>query len=112
MSIYQDRINAIENNNADEFIDTLHDDFVFVSHIDGSSIDLSGMSEMIRGMMSNDDFAIHENRCLYENDDVIVEHAVMSFPDNTREAVLSCHTIKDGKVIRTETGATVLGWIS
>jgi hypothetical protein len=47
-------------------------------------------------------------RCLYENSDVLIDHAVYHFPDKTREAVLAYHKIKDGKVIRTETGATLL----
>ena len=28
------------------------------------------------------------------------------FPDNTREAILEVHSIDNGKIIRTETGAT------
>ena len=50
----------------------------------------------------------HESRCLYENDEVMVTHAVMAFPDGTREAVLAFHQLKDGKIIRMETGATLL----
>ena len=33
---------------------------------------------------------------------------MMDFPDGTREAVMAVHTIKDGKIIRTETGATLI----
>jgi len=40
--------------------------------------------------------------------EAMVTHAVMSFPDGTREAVLAYNQIKDGKVIRLETGATLL----
>ena len=32
----------------------------------------------------------------------------MDIPDGTREAVLEFHNLKDGKIIRTETGATLL----
>ena len=59
-------------------------------------------------MMNNADFVTHESRCLYENDEAMVTHAVMSFPDGTREAVLAYNQIKDGKVIRLETGSTLL----
>jgi hypothetical protein len=38
----------------------------------------------------------------------MVTHGVMSFPDGTREAVLAFNQIKDGRVIRLETGATLL----
>jgi hypothetical protein len=32
----------------------------------------------------------------------------MDFPDGTTEAVMTVHLIKDGKIIRTETGATLI----
>ena len=64
--------------------------------------------EMFTFMMNSDDFVTHESRCLYESDEAMVTHGVMSFPDGTREAVLAFHQIKDGQVIRMETGATLL----
>ena len=50
--------------------------------------------------------ALASQRCLYENDEIMVEHSVMTFPDGTSEAVLVVNHIKAGKVIRVETGAT------
>jgi hypothetical protein len=47
-----------------------------------------------------------KQRCLYENDEIMVEHSFMKFPDGTSEAVLVVNYIKDGKIIRVETGAT------
>ena len=41
-----------------------------------------------------------------ENDEILVLHQMGIFPDNTREAILEVHTIDNGKIIRTETGAT------
>jgi len=43
---------------------------------------------------------------LYENDDIMIEHQFMKFADGTSEAVLVVNHIKDGKIIRVETGAT------
>ena len=34
--------------------------------------------------------------------------SVMDFPDGSREAVMSVHSIQDGLIIRTETGATLI----
>ena len=48
----------------------------------------------------------YKQRCLYENDEIMVEHSFMKFPDGTSEAVLVVNYIKDGKIIRVETGAT------
>jgi hypothetical protein len=36
----------------------------------------------------------------------MVEHSFMTFPDGTSEAVMVVNLLKDGKIIRTETGAT------
>ena len=48
------------------------------------------------------------NRCLYENDDILVYHNIGTFPDGTKESIIVVHTLKDGKIIRTESGATPL----
>ena len=47
-------------------------------------------------------------KCCYENHEVLVVHKIMSFPDGSKEAVLACHTKKDGKIISSETGETPL----
>ncbi|EET47017.1 hypothetical protein TR2A62_0883 [Thalassobium sp. R2A62] len=59
-------------------------------------------------MMQSDALQFHDQRCLYENDEIMVEHSVMKFPDGTSEAVMVVNHIKDGKIIRVETGATPL----
>ena len=51
---------------------------------------------------------IRDRKCIYENDDILVDHNVLSFPDGSKEAVLACHMKKDGKIISSETGATPL----
>ena len=38
----------------------------------------------------------------------MISHDFMSYPDGTREAVMGVVTLKDGKIIRMETGATSL----
>jgi hypothetical protein len=66
------------------------------------------MSEMMASMMANEEVVIKDPRCIYENDEILVEHSVMDFPDGSTEAVMAVHTKKDGKIIRTETGATLI----
>jgi len=108
MSIYQIREEASANKDMDAFAATIHDDFEFISHQDGTTWNREKSIEMFTMLMNSDDFVTHESRCLYENDDAMVTHGVMSFPDGSREAVLAFHQVKDGKVIRMETGATLL----
>ena len=97
-----------KNKDIDAYAETLHDDYQFISHMDGMTMDKEKSMEMFSFLMTSDDFVTHESRCLYENDEVMVTHAIMGFPDGTREAVLAFHQLKDGKIIRMETGATLL----
>ena len=108
MSIYKTQEAARENNDMEAYAATLHDDYEFIMHLDNSSMSKDQAMEMFSFMMNSDDFVTHESRCLYENDEAMVTHGVMSFPDGTKEAVLAFHQIQDGKVIRMETGATLL----
>jgi hypothetical protein len=47
-------------------------------------------------------------RCLYENDDVLVMHFFMTFPNGTKDAVLYYIQKEDGLMRRIETGSTPL----
>jgi GR25 family glycosyltransferase involved in LPS biosynthesis len=58
--------------------------------------------------MANEKFIQESSRCVFENDDILVTHDFMSYPDDTKEAVMGVFMIKDGKIIRMETGATPL----
>ena len=108
MSVYETMDEAMRDRDVGKFLGLMHDDYQFVSHRSGKTMNKTGFAEMIRGMMSNDATAIRDQRCLYENDEILVTHAVMDFPDGTREAVLEFHNLKDGKIVRSETGATLL----
>ena len=44
------------------------------------------MVEMMRGFMASDAVEILSTRCIYENQDLIVEHTVMDFADGTRSS--------------------------
>ena len=58
--------------------------------------------------MSNELLVNALNRCLYENDEILVSHDFMSYPDGTREADMGVAKFKDSMIIRFETGATLL----
>jgi hypothetical protein len=63
---------------------------------------------VINNMMDSGKVTRTNSRCIYENDDILVSHSMVSFPDGTSEAVLVCFSLKDGKIVRSETGATPL----
>ena len=82
----------------------IHDDYKFLMHASGKTltkkdvIDWVGMKD---GKKSN-------VRVLFENDEVGFEHAMVTFNDGNKEAVMSYYKFKDGKVAYQETGATKL----
>lgn len=104
MSIYPAVRSAMQE--PEPYIDLLHEDFRFVRHQSGTTLDRAGMADLVRRMAASGGVAVHDHRCLYENGDILVEHCVMDFPDGSREAVLHVHMLKDGRIICTETGAT------
>jgi hypothetical protein len=53
MSVFDKWLKGIEERNADTLIDLLHDDFEFVRHQSGASLNKAQMSEMIRQIPSN-----------------------------------------------------------
>ena len=58
--------------------------------------------------MSDDAPKTESQRIIYENDEIGVAHFFITFTDGSRQAVLVVYIIKDGKIIRSETGATTL----
>ena len=108
MAIYDTISKALEEKDAGMYTDLFHEDYEFVRHQTGTSMHREQMVEMMSMMMANEKVVIRNARCIYENDEVLVEHSVMDFPDGTTEAVMTVHMLQDGKIIRTETGATSL----
>ena len=108
MSVYATMKQAIDARDAELWATLYHDDFTFVRHQSGTSMNKAEMIDMGKMMMANDAVQFHNSRCVYENDDILVTHDFMSYPDGTREAVMGVSTLKDGQIIRMETGATLL----
>ena len=82
-----------------------HEDYELVIHSTG---EVKKMEDIDWDQMMDWMVAVNAEklRCIYENDDILISHSFVSFPDGTSEAVLVCFTLSDGKIIRSETGAT------
>ena len=104
MSVYEKQM-ASDNKDAD-VSRYASDDFVFVRHQTNTEVTKSEWEPTLKAMMSSDALEIADDRCIYENEEILVMHQVMTFPDGSREAVMIVDRLKDGKIIRTETGAT------
>ena len=58
--------------------------------------------------MANEKFIHESSRCIYENDDILIQHNFMYYLDDTREAVMLVAILIDGKIISRKSGATPL----
>ena len=106
MSLYEKMKAASDNRDVEAWLDCIHDDFVFVRHQTGAEMSKEEWTPMVTAMMQSDQLEIKNQRCIYENEEILVTHSMMKFPDGTSEAVMVVNKLKDGKVIRVETGAT------
>ena len=79
-----------------------HDDYKFTMHASGNVL---GKADVIKWAMSGD---INKDkvRVLFENDEIGVEHAFVTFNDGNTEAVMAVFKYQDEKMISLETGAT------
>ena len=108
MGLHEKLNKSMSDRNVKSYLDLLHDDFTVVFHKSGNSFNKKEWSSMVTEMMGNDKFVQESSRLVYENDEILVDHSFMSYPDNSREAVMLVAMIKDGKIIKMETGATLL----
>jgi ketosteroid isomerase-like protein len=108
MSVFEKLEAATENRDAEAYIALLDDNCVFVRHQSGASMNKAQISDMLRKMMSPGGATMGKRRCIYENGDILVVHSINEYPDGTREAVLGAYSLKGGKIVRLETGATSL----
>ena len=108
MSLHKKLIQTCNDRDLSSYLAMLHDNFTVTFHKSGNSFSKEEWSSMVAGMFDNDKFVFESSRCVYENDEIIVDHSFMSYPDGTREAVMLVALLKDGKILHIETGATSL----
>ena len=104
MSIIEKYSAAMKNKDESVMNEILHDDFKFTMHKSGNTL---SKADMIKWAMSGD-IKQRDSRIIYENDEVGIHHAFVTFDDGNVEAVMSYYKYKDGKVVYQETGATKL----
>ena len=108
MSIYEKLTKVMSDRDVDAYIELIHENAEIIFHKSGNKFSKSEWASMVAGMMGNPKFTNDSSRCVYENDDILVSHDFMSYPDDTKEAVMLVCILKDSKIIRMETGATPL----
>ena len=85
-----------------------HADFEMKMHSNGAVITKEQWKEGAASIFKNSNFKREAARCIYENDDILVIHAIVTFPNGSKDAVMWFATKKDGLIHRVETGSTPL----
>ena len=102
MSILEKYEVALKDKDEATMNELLHDDFKFTMHKSGNRL---GKSDVMKWAMSGD-INQRDTRIVYENDEVGVHHAFVTFEDGNVEAVMAVYKYQDGKIVSLETGAT------
>ena len=97
---------AWDTQNVDMLSSLCHPDFEMLMHSTGAKANKEQYIERVGPLIQK--FKPANRRCLYENEDVLVMHFVMSFPNGSKDAVLYYIEKEDGLMRRIETGSTPL----
>ena len=102
MSILEKYHKVFEEKDEAGMNEIIHDDFKFTMHASGNVL---SKSDVISWAMSGD-INEEKSRIVYENDEIGVHHAFVTFKDGNTQAVMAVYKFKDGKIFSLETGAT------
>ena len=107
MSLFEKYTKAWNEKDITAFVECHHDDYELVIHSTGEVKKMEDIDwdQMMEWMVAAN---VEKHRCIYENDDIIVEHQIISYGSGDREALMLVHKLKDGLMWRTESGATPL----
>ena len=105
MSLFDEWFQAANELDKFKMERLLHDDFVVERSSKG---DKFNKQQFIDLMMSGyrEDMTAQMRRLVYENDEIIVSHSILEFPNATKDATLLVRLVKDGKIISQIAGAT------
>ena len=105
MSILEKWAKAVDDIDISTMSELMHDDYEFTLHSAGKIL----YKQDVLDWVATDDIVATNNRILYENDEIGVNHAVVTFKsDGNVQGVLAFFRFKDGKIFRQETGASNL----
>ena len=102
MSILKRYTDAIDKKDEATMNELLHDDFKFTMHKSGNVLTKGDVIKWAMSVDINQDKA----RIVYENDEVGIHHAFVTFNDGNVEAVMAVYKYDNGKIVSLETGAT------
>ena len=104
MSIIEKMTKIVNDGDAAGAEHLIHNDYQLLMHSTGKSLS----KKDVVGWVGMKDVKKSNLRVLFENNEVGFEHAMVTFNDGNKEAVMTYYKFKDGKVAYQETGATKL----
>ena len=102
MSIIEKMSKIVNDGDTAAADQLIHDDYQFLMHSSGKKL---GKSDVVK-WLGMKDVQKEKVRVLFENNEVGIHHAFVTFDDGNVEAVMAVYKYKDGKIIALETGAT------
>ena len=108
MGLFEKMEAALQAGDIDAVASFYHVDFEMKMHSNGAVMTKEQWKAGAASIFSNSNFKREAARCIYENDDILVSHAIMTFPNGSKDAVMWVATKKDGLIHRVETGSTPL----
>ena len=106
MSLFNKWWDAANSKDRSKMAELLDEDFMFLRHKTGEEW---SKDEFLDYMLTDirDKTRCENRRLIYENDEIIVSHSILDGPSG-RNAVMLVRLVKDGKLIKAETGSTPL----
>ena len=108
MGLFEKMEAALQAGDIDAVASFYHVDFEMTMHSNGAVMTQEQWKAGAASIFSNSNFKREAACCIYENDDILVSHAIMIFPNGSKDAVIWVGTKKDGLIHRVETGSTPL----
>ena len=105
VKLYDIMAKAKADRDIEAFNRCYHDDWEFKFHSSGRIV-RRGDNTDEQTLKRWDTFKVENDRCLYENEDILVTHSIVHFQNGSTDAVMMVHMKKDGLLWRTETGST------
>ena len=103
--LYDIMAKAKADRDIEAFNGCYHDDWEFKFHSSGRIV-RRGDNTDEQTLERWDTFKVENDRCLYENEDILVTHSIVHFPNGSTDAVMMVHMKKEGLLWRTKTGST------
>ncbi len=105
MSLFEKYTKAKNEKDITAFVECHHDDYELVIHSTGEAKKMEDIDwdHMMEWMVAAN---VEKHGFIYENDDIIVEHQILNYDSDDREALMPVHQLKDGLMWLTETRAT------